>query len=157
MRLFRTLALGASALALVVSACTTGGGSSPAASATGATIKIGSESFYESRLMAEIYAQVLEANGYTVQRSLGLGARPVTAAAIESGQIDLRPEYLGSGLGYYDSTKPTGDPEKNRQELQTILSAARAAGSPSWVSRPARTATRSSCAPTPRPSSASRR
>lgn len=121
MRPFRTLALGASLLALVVSACSTGGGSSPVASAPGATIKIGSDGFYESRLMAEIYAQVLEANGYTVERNLGLGARPVTAAAIEGGQIDLKPEYLGSGLGYYDKTKPTGDPAANRRELQAIL------------------------------------
>ncbi|MBM4407440.1 MAG: ABC transporter substrate-binding protein [Chloroflexi bacterium] len=113
MRHFRKLALGASLLALAISACTTGGGSSP--------IKIGSDGFYESRLMAEIYAQVLEANGYKVERNLGLGARPVTAAAIESGQIDLKPEYLGSGLGYYDKTKPTGDPATNKKELQTIL------------------------------------
>lgn len=113
MRHFRKLALGASLLALAISACTTGGGSSP--------IKIGSDGFYESRLMAEIYAQVLEANGYKVERNLGLGARPVTAAAIESGQIDLKPEYLGSGLGYYDKTKPTGDPATNQKELQTIL------------------------------------
>ena len=121
MRLYRKLALGASLLALAISACTTGGGSSPVASATGATIKIGSDGFYESRLMAEIYAQVLEANGYRVARNLGLGARAVTAAAIESGQIDLKPEYLGSGLGYYDKSKPTGDPATNQKELQAIL------------------------------------
>lgn len=121
MRLSRKLALGASLLALAISACTTGGGSSPAPT-NAPTIRIGSDGFYESRLMAEIYAQVLEANGYTVERNLGLGARPVTAAAIESGQIDLKPEYLGSGLGYYDKTKPGGDPAKNRSELQTILS-----------------------------------
>ena len=51
--------------------------------------------------MAEIYAQVLEANGYTVDRAgIGLGDRPVVAPAIESGQIDLQPEYIGSRLGY---------------------------------------------------------
>jgi osmoprotectant transport system substrate-binding protein len=127
MRLFRTLALGASLLALVVGACTTGGGSSPAASAGGsagaggANVRIGSDGFYESRLMAEIYAQVLEANGYTVERKFGLGARAVTAAAIESGEIDLKPEYLGSGLGHYDKTKPTSDPATNQRELAAIL------------------------------------
>ena len=121
MRPFRKLALGASLLALAISACTTGGGSSPAASAPGATVKIGSEGFYESRLMAEIYAQVLEANGYKVERNLGLGARAVTAAAIESGQIDMRPEYLGSGILHYDKTKATPDPETNRKNLQDIL------------------------------------
>src|SRR5688572_2736426 len=137
MRIPRWLALGASSLVLL-SACSTGGGgtSSPATSASPdapaseapaestappPTIKIGSDGFYEARLVAEIYAQVLEANGYTVERNLGLGARDVTAPALESGQIDLKPEYLGSGLGFYDKTKPTGDPETNATELQTIL------------------------------------
>ena len=138
MRIPRWLALGASMLVLL-SACSTGGGSTPstaaspssAASPSAATsavpsgpppaIKIGSDGFYEARLMGEIYAQVLEANGYTVERNLGLGARDVTSAAIESGQIDLKPEYLGSGLGFYDKTKPTGDPVTNQTELQTIL------------------------------------
>ena len=45
----------------------------------------------------------------------------MTAPALESGQIDLKPEYLGSGLGFYDKTKPTGDPETNATELQAIL------------------------------------
>ena len=129
MRLNRALALGASLLVLV-GACTTGGGSSsspagvPASSPSSAappTIKIGSDGFYESKLMAEIYAQVLEANGYTVERDLGLGTRKVSAPALESGQIDLKPEYIGSGLGYYDKTKTTADPATNAAALQAIL------------------------------------
>jgi osmoprotectant transport system substrate-binding protein len=113
MRLNRALALGASLLVLV-SACTTGGGSK-------ATIKIGSDGFYEAKLVAEMYAQVLEAAGYTVERNLGLGARKVTTPALESGQIDLKPEYLGSGLAYYDPTKPSGDPAANAAALGEIL------------------------------------
>lgn len=115
MRLFRTLALGASLLVLL-GACATGGGSK-------ATIKIGSVSFDEARVMAEIYAQVLEANGYTVDRAgIGLGDRAVLQPALESGQIDLQPEYIGSSLGSkaYGGT-PTGDPAANRTALQAIL------------------------------------
>jgi len=115
MRLSRTLALGASLLVLV-SACATGGSSKP-------TIKIGSDGFYESQIVAELYAQVLENAGYKVERSLGLGARKVTSPAIESGQIDLKPEYLGSGLGYYDKTRPSGDPAANATALGEILKA----------------------------------
>jgi osmoprotectant transport system substrate-binding protein len=117
MRLSRTLALGASALALVViaSACSTGGGSKP-------TVKVGSDGFDEAKVMAEAYAQVLEAAGYTVNRDgIGLGARKVTAPALESGQIDLKPEYIGSGLAFYDPTKPSGDAAANRTALQDIL------------------------------------
>ena len=111
MRMFRTLALGASLLVLV-SACATGGGSKP-------TIKIGSDGFDEARVMAEVYAQVLEHAGYTVDRAgVGLGTRDVTNAALWSGQIDLKPEYIGSGLAKGFGGTPTNDPAKNQAELQ---------------------------------------
>jgi osmoprotectant transport system substrate-binding protein len=124
-RKFRMLALGASLLVLL-SACSTGGGSSTPTNAgsTAAgkpTIRIGSDGFYEAKLMAEIYGQALEAKGYTVDRTaIGLGTRKVTAAALESGQFDLKPEYIGSGLAYYSGTA-TGDPAANETALQTIL------------------------------------
>ena len=114
MRMTRWVALGASLLVLL-SACSTGGGSKP-------TVKIGSDGFYEAKLMAEIYAQALEANGYTVDRTaIGIGARKVSAPALESGQFDLKPEYIGSGLAYYEPGKQTGDPAANAAELQTVL------------------------------------
>jgi osmoprotectant transport system substrate-binding protein len=114
MRLFRTLALGASMLVLL-GACSTGGGSKP-------TIKIGSVGFDEARVVAEIYAQALEANGYTVDRAgIGLGSRKVLLPALESGQIDLQPEYIGSGLASGYGGASSSDPATNRTELQKIL------------------------------------
>ena len=124
MRPFRMLALGASMLVLLSACSTGGGGSTPTAAPTAAkpTIKIGSDGFYESKLMAEIYGQALEHNGYTVDRTgIGIGTRKVSAPALESGQFDLKPEYIGSGLAYYDATKTTGDPAANAAALQTIL------------------------------------
>src|SRR5260221_1427507 len=128
---FRTLAVGASMLVLI-GACTTGGGST--ASPTGPTptttvsvappptIKIGSDGFDEARVVAEVYAQVLEANGYTVDRAgIGLGTRDVTNAAIWSGQIDMKPEYIGSGTAKRGG-KQTNDPAANEAALQAILS-----------------------------------
>ena len=114
MRLARTLALGASLLVLV-SACSTGGGSKP-------TVKVGSVGFDEARIVAEAYAQVLENAGYTVNRDgIGLGDRKVLLPALESGQIDLQPEYIGSGLAAGYGGTPTGDPAANRTALQAIL------------------------------------
>jgi osmoprotectant transport system substrate-binding protein len=114
MRFSRTLALGASLLVLF-GACTTGGGG------TKVTVKVGSDGFDEARVVAEVYAQILEANGYTVDRAgIGLGARKVTAAALESGQIDLKPEYIGSGLVFYGGTA-SSDPAKNKTDLQAKL------------------------------------
>jgi osmoprotectant transport system substrate-binding protein len=115
MRLFRRLALGASVFALALSACSTGGG--------GVTIKIGSDGFDEARVVAEVYAQALEAKGFTVDRAgIGLGGRKVTAPALESGQIDLKPEYIGSGLVFYGGTSGR-DPQANADALQDKLAA----------------------------------
>jgi osmoprotectant transport system substrate-binding protein len=112
MRKNRMLALGA-VLVMLVAACSLGG-SKP-------TVKVGSVGFDEARVMAEIYAQALEENGYTVDRSgIGLGARPVVAPAIESGQIDLQPEYIGSRIAYYGGT-PTGDAAANLTALNQLL------------------------------------
>src|SRR3954451_8219187 len=125
MRLSRTLALGASMLVLF-GACSTGGGGSTGTSTSSGntskpTVKIGSDGFDEARVVAEVYAQVLEANGYTVDRAgIGSGARKVTAAALESGQIDLKPEYIGSGLVFYGGTA-SNDPAKNKTDLQAKL------------------------------------
>jgi osmoprotectant transport system substrate-binding protein len=127
MRITRMLALGAAVMVLA-GACSSGGsGSSSSQTVAGAsgpanvTIKVGSDGFYESQLMAEIYAQALEAKGYKIDRTgLGLGTRKVTAAALESGKIDLKPEYIGSGLAYYQGAA-TGDPAANSSALQTIL------------------------------------
>ena len=114
MRFSRTLALGASMLVLL-GACSTGGGSKP-------TVKVGSVGFDEARIVAEAYAQVLENAGYTVNRDgIGLGDRKVLLPALESGQIDLQPEYIGSGLAAGYGGTPTGDPAANRTALQAIL------------------------------------
>jgi osmoprotectant transport system substrate-binding protein len=114
MRLFRRLALGASVLVLALSACSTGGG--------GATVKIGSDGFDEARVVAEVYAQALEAAGFTVDRTgIGAGARAVTKAALESGEINLKPEYIGSGLVAGYGGEATNDGDTNRQRLQEKL------------------------------------
>ena len=113
MRLSRTLALGATIL-VAVAACSSGGGGKP-------EVRIGSDAFYESKVVAEMFAQVLEADGYKVARNLGIGARQVRQPALEQGQIDISPEYVGSGLGYYDNGAPTGDGPTNQDALAAQL------------------------------------
>lgn len=116
MRTNRRLALGAIVLALLVGACSTGGGSKP-------TVKIGSVKFDEAKVMAEVYAQALEAKGWTVNRDgYGLGDRAIVAPAIESGQIDLQPEYIGSRLTYEKGTSGP-DSQANFAALQDKLTA----------------------------------
>ncbi len=93
----------------------------PASAAAKADIRIGSDNFYESKLMGEIYAQVLEKAGYKVERKFGLGSRQQRIPIMDAGQIDLVAEYVGSGLGFYDTTKITGDGQKNADALQAAI------------------------------------
>jgi len=137
MRTPRVLALGMATLVLV-GACSSGGGASTAPStapstaasapasaaasaAAKADIKIGSDNFYESKLMGEIYAQALENAGYKVERKFGLGSRQERIPTMDAGQIDLVAEYVGSGLGFYDKTKISGDGAANATALQEVL------------------------------------
>jgi osmoprotectant transport system substrate-binding protein len=61
-----------------------------------------SGAFAENQIVAEMYAQVLEDAGYTVVRELDLRSREVSQSALESGQIDVKPEYLSSLLLFLD-------------------------------------------------------
>jgi osmoprotectant transport system substrate-binding protein len=115
------LALGA-ALVVLISACGSGGGSKP-------TLKIGSVGFDEAKVMAELYAVALESKGYTVDRAgIGLGDRAVVAPAIDSGQIDIQPEYIGSRLDFELKANPNPsiagsgpDSATNAANLQQVL------------------------------------
>ncbi len=78
------------AVALIAAAC--GGGSGED------TVSVGSKDFTEQLIIGEMYALVLEENGFAVDRKLNLGGTPVAQAAIESGDIDLYPEYTGTAL-----------------------------------------------------------
>jgi osmoprotectant transport system substrate-binding protein len=129
MRRTRMLALGASLLVLA-GACGTGGGSPSAeptadASPSAQSIRIGSAGFYESALVAEIYAQVLEAHGYTVDRQLQIGPRNVTFPALQSSQLDMMPEYIGSTLEYVvqDDGDPAGEASNDTQATLDRLQA----------------------------------
>jgi osmoprotectant transport system substrate-binding protein len=77
-----------------------GGEAATAAPAGGEAgpIRVGSKNFTEMFIMGELYAQLLEANGYTVERSFDLGATPIAHTAITQGDIDLYPEYTSTGL-----------------------------------------------------------
>ncbi len=59
-------------------------------------IRIGSKNFVESYLLTEIMAQLLEADGYKVERRHNLGGTLICYKALVNGQIDLYPEYSGT-------------------------------------------------------------
>jgi osmoprotectant transport system substrate-binding protein len=61
-------------------------------------VVVASKDFTEQFILGEMYAQLLEDAGYTVDRRLNLGGTPVAHQALLDGQIDLYPEYTGTGL-----------------------------------------------------------
>lgn len=66
------------------------------------TIVVGSQDYYSNEIIAEIYAQALEAGGYEVDRQFRIGQREVYLPEIEAGSIDLFPEYSGNLLQFWD-------------------------------------------------------
>jgi len=61
-------------------------------------LAIGSKDFTENRLLAEIMAQLIEARmEIPVERRINLGGTTVVFTALESGAIDIYPEYTGTG------------------------------------------------------------
>jgi osmoprotectant transport system permease protein len=64
---------------------------------SGPTVRVGSKSFTESYILAEIVADVIEGAGEArVERKFGLGGTGITYRAVASGDIDLYPEYTGT-------------------------------------------------------------
>jgi osmoprotectant transport system permease protein len=61
------------------------------------TIVVGSKTFTENYILAEILAQTIEDVGEVkVQRRMGLGATGIIYESLKSGQIDIYPEYTGT-------------------------------------------------------------
>lgn len=69
----------------------------------GSALVVGSQDYYSNEIIAEIYAQALEAGGYDVDRQMRIGQREVYMPEIEDGKIDVFPEYTGNLLQYLDA------------------------------------------------------
>jgi len=68
------------------------------ASPASGQVRVGSKNFTEQFIVAEIYAQALEAAGIKVERKINLGGTLIAHKALEEKQIDLYPEYTGTIL-----------------------------------------------------------
>lgn len=74
-------------------------------------IRIGSKDFTENLIVAELYALALEAEGLEVERVSGLSSSIVHPSIIND-EIDLYPEYTGTGLLTILQLPMETDPEK---------------------------------------------
>jgi osmoprotectant transport system permease protein len=75
-------------------------------------VVVASKPFGESFLLAEMFAQLLEARGFRVDRRLGLGATEIAFKALRTDAIDVYPEYTGTGLLAILGERPNPDPRE---------------------------------------------
>lgn len=109
---FKTLALVSAAFVavLVLAACA----GTPAAKGS---LKVGGKLDTEAQLLTEMYTQLLQHAGYTVDEKLALGNSVVVFEAISSGAIDLYPEFTATGLNKLGVTS-SYDPQKDYQTVK---------------------------------------
>jgi osmoprotectant transport system substrate-binding protein len=85
------------------------------------TVVVGSQGYYSNEIVAEIYAQVLEEAGFEVVRQFGIGQRDAYIPALESGEVDLFPEYTGNLLQFYSPDTDATQPDEVYAQLVTAL------------------------------------
>jgi osmoprotectant transport system substrate-binding protein len=123
-----TAALLALATAALVAACGNagggGGGQGGGEGESGSTITIGSKNFTEQYILGELYAQALEANGFTVEKRLNLGSEQIADRALQGGEIDMYPEYTGTALvaTLKDSEPAPDTPEATYERARELYS-----------------------------------
>jgi len=86
-------------------------------------IIVGSTNFYEQEILGEIFAQMLESNGATVERKFQLGNREIVFPALESGEIDVLAEYAATALEFVNegAGEATTDPVATSDALRAAL------------------------------------
>jgi osmoprotectant transport system substrate-binding protein len=139
MDLRRTMAVAGVSLASVLLAACGGGVADPLAAPSGTgpatggseAVVVGSASFTESAVVAELYAQAIAAKGVEAKTKLRLGSREVYLRALEDGSISLVPEYTGNLLLNYDQDAPATTAKEVEQALPEVLPAAFKLGKPS--------------------------
>lgn len=99
---------------LVLSGCAGG-------AASDEPIVVGSQAYYSNEIIAEIYAQALEGAGFEVERQFQIGQRDAYLPELESGAVDLFPEYTGNLLQYYSPDTMATQADEVYAELATAL------------------------------------
>ncbi len=121
LKLRSALVAGVLGLALAATAC----GSSPSSgsSTPKGTITVAGFKFSEGSVLAELYGQALQHDGYTINFKLNLGSREVVGPAIKSNQVDLYIGYAATDLEYYNNAagEASGDVTATTAKLNSHL------------------------------------
>jgi osmoprotectant transport system substrate-binding protein len=86
-------------------------------------ITVASFDFPESELLAEIYAQALQAGGFETQLERRIGPRELVEPALASGLVEFVPEYSGTALEFLSlgAAEPTSDAAVTRAALRRTV------------------------------------
>jgi osmoprotectant transport system substrate-binding protein len=120
----RTIATAILIACSVAVACSSAEDDGAAVAATDdAVIVVGAFDFAESALLGEVYSQTLEAGGYEVERAFDLGPRELVVPALETGLVELVPEYAGTALTFLSlgEALPARDSEATHAALERVL------------------------------------
>jgi osmoprotectant transport system substrate-binding protein len=135
MKMRHALVATAMALSLAAAACGNDSGEEESdggsGEATGGSLTLSGQNFTEMQIMAAMYEQLLTDAGYDVTTKL-VSTRDVYISQLESGEVDVVPEYL-SGIadqlnvmqnGANAEPVTTNDPQESLQALQPLAEAA---------------------------------
>ena len=84
-------------------------------------IVVASANFSEAEIVAQMYTLALEHAGYTVELKAQLGSREVLYPALQSGEVDLEPDYIQSLIAYLDPEADAVTPEEGMARLEDLL------------------------------------
>ena len=113
--------LPAIATLLAVTACTSGNPLAPGPKK--GQVTVGSATFPENVLLADIYASALKAKGVKVGVRFNVGSREVLYQQVQQGSLTVLPEYNGALLGYLDSKTRAAATEDIDAQLRAKLPA----------------------------------
>jgi osmoprotectant transport system substrate-binding protein len=86
----------------------------------GKSLRVGAKPFAESMILAEMIAQLAEAEGIPVERSIPFGTTQKIMEAVKQDVLDVYPEYNGTSLIFLGQA-PTSDGEKSTATVQKLF------------------------------------
>lgn len=117
---FRGRTLGAMLFGLTLIVVTAGLSNASPAQPSKGSLRIGSKNFAGAQLLGQVYGQALQKAGYDVSYTENLGSTEVVFAALQSGDLDLYPEYLNTVVQFLNGTGGS-DVNQVKSELDSLL------------------------------------
>jgi osmoprotectant transport system substrate-binding protein len=116
----RTLGAMLLGLTLVVATAGMSGADSTAQGGNKGALTMGSKNLPGAQVLGQVYGQALQKNGYSMSYKENLGSTEVVFAALESGDLDLYPDYLNTVVQFLGGNGGS-DVTQVKAELDSLL------------------------------------